>query len=219
MNAVLIENLAILACSTLGFLSWIRYLNTRKAIFAGMIVQGVICIALGRLFQCALLWTGRSLTEHFQLGSLGTIGAFSFFFSANYGQIDSLVVDGGAAFRKFRIIALAAQLYVAVMMGIVVLSPASVAYRVSCGVVCWIIGSACYSHVKHLLIPDVDYGVVRCLRLYNAMALALSVLGMLEMITLAWKLEILLYLSGTGLCAVTLMLVPVMDRGVKRWTT
>ena len=29
-----------------------------------------------------LLWTGGSLTGHFQLGCLGTMGAFAFFFSA-----------------------------------------------------------------------------------------------------------------------------------------
>ena len=208
-----------MVCSGVGFLSGIRYLNTRKALFASMIVQGVICIALGRLFQCALLWTGGSLTGHFQLGSLGTMGAFAFFFSANFGQIDSLVDDGSKTFRKYRIIALVVQLYVVVMAAIIVMSPASLAYKISCGIVCWIIGAACYFHIKHLLIPDVDYGVVRCLRRYNALAIALSVLSMLEMIALAWKADILLYVSGVGLCAVTLALVPVMDRGVKKWTT
>ena len=219
MKYLMFENLAILVCSVIGFLSGIRYLNTQKVIFAGMIVQGVICIALGRLFQSALLWTGGSLTEHFQLGGLGTMGAFTFFFSANFGQIDSLADDGRQEFKKYRIIALFVQLYVVAMVAIIAMSPAALGYKISCGVVGWIIGAACYFHVKHLLIPDVDYGVVRCLRRYNALAVTLSVLTMLEMITLAWNLEILLYVSGVGLCVVSLVLVPVMGRGVKKWTT
>ena len=85
--------------------------------------------------------------------------------------------------------------------------------------ICWIIGAACYFHITHLLIPDVDYGVVRCLRPFNALAVALSVFAMLEMTALAWDQQVLLYISGIGLCVVTLLLVPVMDRGVKKWLT
>ena len=106
MKYLLIENLAVMVCATVGFLTGIPYLNTRKALYASMIVQGMICVVLGRLYQCALLFTGGSLTDNFQVGSLGVMGAFSFFFSANYGQIDSLVDDGEKTFRKYRLIAL-----------------------------------------------------------------------------------------------------------------
>ena len=219
MNMLLIENLAILACSVIGFLSGIRYLKLRKVIFAGMIVQGVICFSLGRLFQCGLLWTGGSLTEYFHLGYLGAMGAFAYFFSANYGTIDSLVDSGGKEFRKYRIISSASEVYVLAMMLSILLSPAVLAFKISSAVVCWIIGAACYFHIKHLMIPDVDYGVVRCLRPFNALAVALSVFAMLEMTALAWDQQVLLYISGIGLCVVTLLLVPVMDRGVKKWWT
>jgi hypothetical protein len=69
------------------------------------------------------------------------------------------------------------------------------------------------------MIPDVDYGVVRCLRGYNALAIALSVLSMWELISLAWGSKILFILSGVGLCGVSLALVPAMDKGVKKWQT
>ena len=219
MNTLMIVNLSILVCATLGALSGTRYLRSRKNLYASMIVLGVVCLALGRLYQCARLWTGGSLTERFQPGILGIMGAFSFFFSANFGQIDSLVDGGEGCFAKYRIIALAGPLCVAAMLIPVVLSPAGLAFRICCVVVSGVIGVASYFHVKHLLIPDVDYGVVRCLRGYNALALALSVLSMLEMIALAWSGEGLLYAAGAGLCVVTAALVPVMDRGVKKWIT
>ena len=217
MKYLLYENLAVMACAVLGFLFGARYLKTRKGLYASMIVYGVLCIAVGRLFQCALLLTGGSLTERFQLGSLGVMGAFSFFFSANYGQIDSLVDGGEQEFAKYRIIAYVEPLCVVAMVIPVVLSPTGLSFRIASVFVSMIIGATSYFHLKHLLIPDVDYGVVRCLRGYNALAIGLSMLSMLELIALAWKLDILLYGSGVGLCAVTLALVPVMNRGVKKW--
>ena len=219
MNHILIENLAVLVCSIVGFLFGIDYLRPRKVLYANMIVLGMICMALGRLFQCALLWTGGSLTEHFQVGSLGVMGAFSFFFSSNYGQIDSLVDGGGRAFTKYRVVALIGPLYVVSMLTPILLSPAAMSFKVSCVVVSPVIGAACYFHVKHLLIPDVDYGVVRCLKAYNALAIALSVLCMWELIALAQSSKALLYISGAGLCAVALAIVQMMDRGVKKWLT
>ena len=219
MKYLLLENLAILACSVTGFLSGMRYLSAGKALYARMIVQGVICVSLGRLYQCVCLLTGGSLTERYQVGILGIMGAFSFFFSANYSQIDSLVDDGGKRFRRYRIIALIGPLCILLMLILILLSPASVPFKISCAIVSGMICPACFYHVKHLMIPDVDYGVVRCLRGYNALAMMLSVLSMGELIALAWDAEALLYGSGAGLCALTLALVPVMDRGMKRWRT
>ena len=219
MNYLLIENLAVMACAVAGFLSGIRYLNTRKALYASMIVQGMICMALGRLYQCALLWTGGSLTDNFQVGSLGVMGAFAFFFSSNYGHIDSLVDDGGRVFRRYRIIALIGPACVVSMLVPIVLGPATVAFKISCVIVSAVIFNASYFHVKHMIIPDVDFGVVRCLRGYNGLAVALSVLSMWELLALAQGSEPALMISGVGLCIVALTLVPVMDRGMKKWRT
>ena len=219
MKYLLIENLAILVCAAAGFLSGIRYLNARKALYASMIEQGVGCIVMARLYQCVLLWTGGSLTDHFQVGSLGVIGAFSFFFSANFGQIDSLVDAGEADFRKYRLIAVLGPLYINSMLIPILLSPASLSFKASCAAVGVLVGAACYFHVKHLLIPDVDYGVVRCLRGYNALALAMSVMSMWELIALSMGSEPVLIVSGVGLCAVSLAMVPGTDRGVKKWRT
>ena len=219
MNELLIENLAVLLCAAIGFLSCFRYLNTRKALYAGMIVCGMGCIVLARLYQVVLLWTGGSLTDRFQVGILGSIGAFSFFFSANYGQIDSLVDGGDQEFRRYRLIALAGPLCVNLLLIPILCSGASLAFKISCIVVDFVAGAACYFHVKHLLIPDVDYGVVRCLRGYNALALVLSAMSMWELIALSQDSKIMLIISAVGLCAVSLTLVRVMDRGVKAWQT
>lgn len=217
MKYLVIENMAIMLCAGIGFIYGFGYLQNRRTLYASMIELGVGCILLGRLYQCVWLWTGGSLTDCFQVGILGTMGGFSFFFSANYGQFDSLVDNGSKAFRKYRLISKTAPVMVAAMFTQIVLSPANQAFKISCGLACAMIAAACYFHVKHLLIPDVDYGIVHCLRNYNALALCLAVMSVAELVAMAHGIEWLLIASGAGLCAISLALIPVMDRGVKAW--
>ena len=80
-----------------------------------MIVLGVGCAMLGRLFATLLYLVNGELFDGFNVGMLGIIGSFLFFFSANFGQMDSIVDDGSPKFRKTRIIALAAPLTVAIL--------------------------------------------------------------------------------------------------------
>ena len=217
MKYLMYENAAILLCAGIGFISGLRYLQNRKTLYASMIMLGVGCIVLGRLYQCVRLWTGGSLTDNFQVGILGTMGAFSFFFSSNYGQFDSLVDNGSKAFAKYRRIALIAPILIAAMFSQIAFSPAQLGFKISCGLACAMIAAACYYHVKHLRIPDADFGIVHCLRNYNAVALCLAVMSVMELVAMAYDNAMLLMVSGIGLCAVTLALVPVMDRGVKAW--
>ena len=106
-----------------------------------------------------------------------------------------------------------AALYIPVAAG-----AANLDAKIGFGFTAVLIASACYFHVKHLFIPDVDYGVVRCQRGYNGLALCMGIVSMLEMIALNLSVQWLLLASGVVLCAVSLAITPVMDRGVKKWT-
>ena len=161
MKFLVIENMAIMLCAGIGFFYGFRYLQNRRTLYASMIELGVGCILLGRLYQCVRLWTGGSLTDCFQVGILGMMGAFSFFFSSNYGQFDSLVDNGSKAFAKYRLISWIAPLVVAAMYALILFSPANLAFKISSGLVSVMIVAACYFHLKHVLIPDADYGIVR----------------------------------------------------------
>ena len=219
MKYLIVENLAILICAAVGFLfGAFRYLRPRKPLYASMIVLATGCVLIGRLFQCILLWTGGSLTERFQIGALGAAGAFAFFLSANYGQIDSLVDDGGKRFRPYRAVSWTGPLLILALYVPVALSPAARSFKLACALSAAIVAVAGYFHVKHLFIPDVDYGVVRCQRPYNALALSMGAASVAEMAALARSSECLLLISGAVLCACSLAIVPTMDRGVKKWT-
>ena len=93
--------------------------------------------------------------------------------------------DRSPAFRKYRIIAVLAPLTVA---GLYVLYFRSAGFgedAVVNGVISLVICQTTYFQLKHLIIPDVEGGIIRSIRGYNLMALIYAVLCMAEMIVSA----------------------------------
>ncbi len=200
------------------FLGAGKYLKPRKPLYASMIVLGAGCITIGRAYSLLRLITGLEIEGIFHVGMLGTVGAFAFFFSANFGQIDSLVDDGSKQFLKYRFISLIGIAAAAVIYIFILFSPATAAEKVTDAVVFVTIAASSYFHIKHILIPDVDYGVVRCLRSYNACALSYGVLCMLETMAAANGFTAFMVTVCLLQCAVSLLIVPVMDMGVRKWS-
>ncbi|MBQ4487237.1 MAG: hypothetical protein II936_09565 [Oscillospiraceae bacterium] len=211
--------LAMTIAAALGFVyGAFRYLQPHKPLYASMIVLGTGCIALGHLYSFLRLMTGFSSSGVFHVGILGTIGAFSFFFSANYGQIDSLVDDGREDYNKYRLIPFIPVAVIILMYIWIMMSPATAAERTTDGIAAIFIGAAAYFHMKHLVIPDVDYGVVRCQRGYNALALAYGLLCMTEKGLIAYGINDMLLFVCISQCIITLFMIPVMDKGVRAWS-
>ena len=196
-----------------------KYLKPHKPLYASMIVLGTGCIMLGRGYTFMRMFTGLPVSGIFHVGILGTAGTFAFFFSSNYGQIDSLVDDGGDIFLKYRLIAFSAVLLTAVMYILILMSPAPAAEKFSDGIVSASVAAASYFHLKHIMIPDIDYGVVRCLRRYNILALMYAVLCLAEMTVKAYGISDLIIAVYAAQCPISLMLVPVMNKGVQEWST
>ncbi|MBR1833702.1 MAG: hypothetical protein IJ784_14945 [Ruminiclostridium sp.] len=219
MNSLLYLNIALTVFAAGSFIyGALHYLRPRKPLYASMIVVGVGCIMLGRIYLLSRLLAGLAITGIFHVGILGTIGAFGFFYSSNYGQIDSLVDDGSKDFMKYRIIAVSGILITAALYVAVLMSPASLVEKISDGVTAASIAAASYYHVKHIFVPDVDYGVVSCLRLFNILAFFYGALCMGEMAALAYSAEIPLIVICSLQCIVSAALIPVMDRGVRSWS-
>ncbi|MBO6231579.1 MAG: hypothetical protein J6O50_13545 [Ruminiclostridium sp.] len=212
--------LAMLAAAAVGFfIGAVKYLRPRKPLYASMIVLGVGCIMIGKAYTILRIITGLEIEGIFHVGMLGTVGAFAFFFSANFGQIDSLVDDGGGTFLKYRLISLSAIIVTAAMYLFILLGPAPTAEKIIDGVVAVSIAAASYFHLKHIIIPDIDYGVVNCLRIYNALALAYGLLCMLEIMSAANGGFTVFRVTVCLLeCVVSLLLVPAMDKGVQKWS-
>ncbi len=217
----LIANIIVCVCALTGFIyGGIKFFRPRKALYAQMITLSLGCITFGRLFYIVRLLTGGNISDSFQLGFLGLIGSLMFFFSSNFGTVNSLLDDGSKAFGKYRLIALAAPLAAVIMyVALFLLSDVSLLWKILGAVLTVFVMEASYFNLKHLIFPDVDFGVVKCLRPYNLLALVYSAAIFVECCALSRGNELLTLICCcvTGLTAAAMM--PTIVRGIKKWKT
>lgn len=159
-------------CSLVGFFyGAFVFLAKKSPLYAKMITGAVACMMFASLLAVVRRLTGFE-TRTFQLDYLAYIGVFLFLLTANAGLMDGLGDDGSKALRKYRLIALAAPAAVAVLYLPILLSGQPTAAKVIFGVVALFVCAASYFNFKHAVLPDVDFGVIRCVREYNWLALA-----------------------------------------------
>ena len=221
MNLILISNIIVCVCAFIGFIHGIvKVLIPKKAVYAQMITLAVGCVAFGRLYQVVRLLTGGDMFNGFQLGVFGVIGSLMFLYSANYGAMDSLADDGTRKFLKYRLISIAAPV---AALGLYVLFifytelPRSV--KIASALVTIFVMHASYYNLKHLIFPDVDYGIIKCLKPYNLLALLYTFLCLAEMIVIGLGSEIGILTIGVLIGVILIGIVITLERGMKKWTT
>lgn len=216
---VLCTNTAILLCTAIAFIyGVIRFFHKGKALYLQMIVCAIGCMMLGRLFQVVVLLTEGYIPEGFHVGILGIIGGFMFFFSANYGQMDHLADDGKSDKMKYRLAALATPVIIVAGFIPIALSNTTLENKWTDFVVVLFIMQASYFNLKHLIMPDVELGIIRCIRGYNFLALIFALLSMAEMTLWIVGNDITIVLVCVLHCLASLLIMPVLERGVKKWT-
>lgn len=213
-------SLLLTICIAISFnYGLIRFQRRRHVLYMQMILFGIGCAMAGRLFETLMLFINGELPTEFHIGILGTAGSVLFFFTANYGQMDSLVDDGSSHFLKYRIRAVCAPILMTVLYAIYVIFAGFGIGSIIRGVESAIIASASYYNLKHLIIEDVDMGIIRSIRTYNFLALVYEALLMLEMVVSVLPVPgfviAAIYLM---ISAVMLVFTPALEKGVEKWT-
>ena len=220
MTLILISNIITCVCAFAGFIyGIIKFFKPKKAVYAQMIALAVGCVAFGRLYQVVRLLTGGDMFNGFQLGVFGVIGSLLFLFSANFGAMDNLADDKSKPFVKYRIISFAAPaaaLILYILYIIFINLPGSV--KIASGLVTLFVMPASYFHLKHLIFPDADNGVIKCLRPYNLLALLYTFLCLAEMIVIGLNNDVGILVTGVLIGADLIGLIIALERGMKKWT-
>ena len=220
MDHVLAMNLWIFLCSLVGSVYGLYFFYKKsKALFLKLAAGAVFCAMFARLFPVIYMVTQEPTSlGDFHVGILGIIGSFMFFFSANFGQMDSLVDDGSRRFLSSRLIALTAPAVALLLYLGFFFNVADTEARIVQGVVTFFIMQCVYYNCKHVVIYDVEGGIIRALRRYNLLVLAYAFLSLLEPIGFYLEITPLYIASCVSLGIVTLCLLPVLKGGAEKWT-
>ena len=219
MDLLLIANIVVCICAFFGFIyGGILFFRPKKALYAQMITLAMGVIGFGRLFLVCRILTGGEITETFQLGFVGMFASFLFFFSANYGAVDSLIDDGVNRSTWSRLVPFLAPL-AAIILYIVffIVRDTSLMWRIFGAMLTLNIALSTYFNLKHLISPDVDKGVITCLRPYNLLALIYAASVLVECIGLSSGNTILAFVAGLISAISIILIIPLIERGVKRW--
>lgn len=194
----------------------------RSALFLQIVACGLGCMALGNVFSFVLQITApqdvlNDIVNGFNIGLLGSFGLFAFIFSASFGQIDGLGDDRSKALRKYRLIALVAPVVMIAILLLIIFSGIELNMRVVYGVLFIPAILASYYNLKHLIIPDIEDGILAAIRKYNLSILILTVLIMISFafkvygLTIAYSVVNIL----AGVCA--LFVLWFAKEGTERW--
>ncbi len=221
LDVFIAANIITCVCAFAGFIfGLVKFSGDKKALYAKMITFAVGCMAFGRLYQAVRLITGQDIFGNFQLGILGVIGSLVFLFSANYGLMDSLADDGSKQYLKFRLIPLLAPLAAVVLFAVFfLLGEASLYNIIIAGLITVSVSGASYFNLKHLIFPDVDFGVINCLKLYNLFALIYEFLCIADMVACNLENGVAVLVIGILMGITLIAITPAVERGMKKWTT
>jgi len=90
---------AVTLCASFGFFYGLFFFfRKRSELYARMVVFGIGCAMLGRLYEILQLQVDGQISSGFHVSMLGLIGSFQFFFTANYGEMNVAVDDGSKRF-------------------------------------------------------------------------------------------------------------------------
>ena len=219
MKYYLITNAAISLLSMAGFIyGVIASIKKKQPLYFIMIVASLGTTAFSRLLEVIYMWITEQYFNGFHIGILGTIATFLFIFTANYGTMDTIGDGRSKSLRKYRIIALAAPFTVASLYVPIALSEANLVTKISFGAIYIVMMASSYFNLKHLILPDVDYGIIKCIRGYNFLMLCYSLLFAMERIALIYNQGILLCVIASLIAVDSLLIVPVLKRGASKWT-
>jgi hypothetical protein len=221
LKLYLIANIIGFVCALFGFIyGGLRFFRPRQALYAQMITLALGCCAFGRLFYIVRLLSSGYITGSVQLGFFGVVGSFMFFFSSNFGTLDSLLDDGSKGFRKYRLIPLIAPAVFAAMYVVLFLfADVSLMWKILGAVLTGFAALSTYFNLKHLIFPDVDFGVVKCLRPYNFLVLIYSLAIFGECVGLSRDLALVTLICCIVSGIISAAMMPSIVRGLKKWRT
>ena len=221
MDLFLIANIYLIICSgfSLGYgIAEIFKKGTLPTYFY-FVLFAILSTFLSRIFSTLSIAFNGGLPDSFTIGFLGYAASFLFIFFANFGQMDLLIDDKDRKNPKYILISLiipVLELFFAVLS--LFIGKEALSIRISYVVISVPAALAGYYNVKHMVVPDVDLGILRSIRGYNLTAFLMGLLSLAEIgVSVYGRSDLDIYIQfmlGLTYAAV----IHILIKEVKQWT-
>ncbi len=191
----------------------------RGVLFLQIVTCAFGCFLLGDIYNlCYFFCLGEYIGPYkngFGIGSLGYIGGLVFLFSSYYGAMDRIGDDRSKKLFKFRLIPLIPTFFNIVYYILFYLNSKNNIYFLVCMI---LLSAVSYFAFKHMILPDAPNGILKSLRMYNFLILVFCLFHSLHIVfQIIYKDAARILEIFTGI--ITLVIIPVATRGVKKWYT
>lgn len=181
-------------------------------LFYRIVVFSALTSLLGNVYTVLYEHLWQPAETGFHIGYLGYVGMFFFLYSSYYGALDNLADGKQPELRRFRVAAgiAAAAFFVG---SVLLLYFGNKAYWMY--IVLIPMSFTVYFAVKHLIIPDIEMGIIKVMRLYNALVVGICVCMLLRFAAVPDSM--LETLGGIGTGILLSVCLPVARNGVRKW--
>jgi len=215
----IIFRIILLVCSAAAFIyGCAKFMKPKTALFKQLIVCAIGCMMFGRLHGVVMVMAIGYIPTPFNVGLLGIFGGFFFILTASFGQMDGLVDGKQKGLAKYRVLAFLAPVAILLAFVPIWLSGKDLDDKIVPFVVALPMLASSYYNLKHFITPDVEFGILKSIRGYNLMALILSVLYVAEIVTQTLNIRTAWYAVMILISLCYLLILPVLERGSKKWT-
>ncbi len=221
MKTYLISNIHILICCAVGLAYGIARINSKNKppMYLLFSLFALVSAFLSRVFYTLSIVFHGGIPDTFNIGFLGYAATFLFFLLANIGQMDWLVDDRKSLRPIYRIIPAivpTAELFAAVIG--LFLKNVTFSVRLSFLVITVVAGFAGYFNIKHIIVPDIEFGIVKAVRGNNLIEFAIGILSLAEIGFSVYGLNELILYVQIVLGVLYIAVIPVLSMEVKKWT-
>lgn len=221
MDFTFFTNLYMLICSGFGLFFGIgRFMKKKRPpTYFLFILFAIMSAFLSRIYYFVTVAFYGSVPDVFNVGFIGYAAMFLYMFFANFGQLDCLVDDRRTLKARYRIIPViipAVELFFGIYS--LAFGTAKLSVRIPFLIISVLAGFAGYMNIKHFIIPDVDFGIIKAIRGYNLLAFLIGIFSLAEIGFSLFGVTGIIFYIQIILGVLYAAAIPLLNSEVKKWT-
>lgn len=217
---IIIINIYLLICACIGLIyGLVAMYKKKQPLYFKLMVFPIACQVFSRAFYTITLLCYGELPNTFNIGFLGFATFFLFLYLPNAGAIDNLVDEKRERFTKYRLIPLIIPIFeLAISVAALFFDYVSISVRVFFVILSFFAGLAGYFNMKHLIIPDVEDGIIKSIRKFNFVCIIFEILTLAEVGLYCFNLQSPIIFIQALLGIFYIVFLPFLNKEAKQWT-